>query len=182
MYKLYFLILAITLAACSTPDSRSGVSIASERICSDFIQEINRKHPELKPIATGGGEKDGKITLIGVVFKLESVLTVPKAREYIVSLGETMLTIINSNEDYFIWFHEGQARITNFDNDLIGKATELDCRPDQYVFLAGMSSGDIYYSAENKNFYGSTLIHKESFDEAKRLVNEQRCISDVITH
>ena len=156
---------------CTKKFSRSEVSLTREEICSKCIQVIKEKCPELRPIGTGGGVRDGKITLLGITFKVETVLHLDSARNYIVRTGEEMLRVINSNEEYRDWFQDNQASPSNFDLTIIGQAS--DNHSNNYIYWVSICGGQVCYFVENEDFFGATLTHEETFIEAQKRVQEQ---------
>ncbi|MCH9609968.1 MAG: hypothetical protein S4CHLAM81_11310 [Chlamydiales bacterium] len=194
MEKLIKALLVITVIAsfstgCMKRRPRSKIDLVSEEICSRFIEIMKEKCPELRPNATGGGVKDGKIMLISVVFRDDHPITLLQARSYIVTCGIEMEKIILENPEYLKFFEPDISPIVTFNHAILAPRSES--YPQCSIVQTGMYNGFVGYSIsqleeccspflnEDEPFYGTTRIGRESFEEARLLVQEQqKCIDE----
>ncbi len=153
MEKLIKALLVITVIAsfstgCMKRRPRSKIDLVSEEICSRFIEIVEKKYPELRPIGTGGGVKDGKITLIQIVFKTDELLTLDSARDQVSYLGNTLFQLVASNPEMLEWFgdEEGLRQAILF--FLIGAEPPVeDCL--SYVKCVFLGNGTISYTTSD---------------------------------
>ena len=155
---------------------RSKLDIVSEEIISSFIEIMKEKCPELRPIGTGGGVRDGKITVIGVVFQDDHPITLLQARSYIVTCGIEMEKIILENPEYLKFFDPDVSPVVTFDHAIIAARSEI--YPLCSIVQTSMYQGDIRYRIYEDEDRLPTNILEEPFEEARLLVKEQNCLSN----
>ena len=154
MEKLIKALLVITVIAsfstgCMKRRPRSKIDLVSEEICSRFIEIVEKKYPELRPIGTGGGVKDGKITLIQIVFETDELLTLDSARDQVSYLGNTLFQLVVSNPEMLKWFGD-----------------EENLRQAVLLFLFGAAPPvEDYLSYVNCVFLGNGTISYNTLDD-----------------
>jgi len=124
----------------------------------------------------GGYSRDEKVNLIGITFDANQVMDMTVARDLIVKSITVLLDIINSNpknKEYFEVFPV-TAHIT--DNKIIGGVPQTPPVPDGYIWSVSAKEGKIsYYTRDPYERFGPRFdVHEETFEEAQRIVNQQK--------
>lgn len=171
MFNIILIFILLIISSCSS--KISNVDKISNKIFSEYIPKIKKK---LHPAGLGGGEKNGKISLIDVTFTIEETLNIKKARELIIDASCSLLNIINKNPEYYSYF-ESSNPLHNIHIAIIGKDNKIkDLDFVQFVLLI---NGRIYYKvkAEKPQFPPLVSIHEELFEEAEKIIQAKEFVN-----
>jgi len=168
--KIYILALFF-LASCSSFFQKNEVDLADRRIV-EFAKSV--KDTGLFPVGIGGGidHETGKNKLFSLIFGTnDTISSLEEARVLFVEILESFIDFINND----IQIRESLAVFPVTIENINMSIVCMESRPKD---IADMSNcGQIlYYYAENENpaIIAMDRIHKETFEEAQRIVNQQR--------
>ena len=168
-----FLILALIMftCSCSLYHGRSKIDRVSDRILNQFAKKMN-KEEGLYTVGFGGGQEDGKISLIEISFKIDQVLTLEEGRKLIVNSINELLDIINNNPKNEQFFKEFPASSEIVWISIFGSPPKnLNSNQIEVVSFRGSS---IAYRKEGPNgrYAPYVEVHEETFEEAERALSE----------
>ncbi|MCH9626360.1 MAG: hypothetical protein S4CHLAM123_15570 [Chlamydiales bacterium] len=162
------LVFVSCLIGCS--DSRSECDKISGRILSQLAKQMRKEN--LRAVGSGGGcTTDKKINLVSMVFNYDKILDIKTARSLIVKSTDVLLSIIDKNKQYF------DPLLNYIDVVYVSIIGETPNEP-QEIWGVKIVKGKVYYNIENYKPFpqedGPLLtVHKETFEEAKRILEDQ---------
>ena len=153
------------------PMVRSKREIRRDRLLNQFAKKMN-KEEGLYTVGFGGGQEDGKISLIEISFKIDQVLTLEEGRKLIVNSINELLDIINNNSKNEQFFKEFPASSEIVWISIFGSPPKnLNSNQIEVVSFRGSS---IAYRKEGPNgrYAPYIEVHEETFEEAERALSE----------
>ena len=170
--NILLMLLIPCLTGCTKPKYMSKASETTELILSQYVKNMRKRCPELIPMETGGGVKNGKINLVRVPFKCQEVLQIERARELMLISIEELENTIFSSDEFRSYFDEETLASGCFGNSIIGNSGE---DPNHYIKTVILFGSHIVYTTEKSPGAIAPLIdvYEETLEEARAIVNKK---------
>lgn len=168
------LLLLLSLFTCLTTHvfAINKIDKVLYKTINQFIKQT--ESPNLHAVAIGGGAPTGKIEKFTVYFKCSNTLTLESARSLIVECGNNFISEINNSKH--IKEHVIAFPITSFHIDIGITAKVPEYKAHSYIKAVSCDEGNVYYYAkdENPKEIAWVTVHRETFEEAQRIVMSKR--------
>lgn len=138
-----------------------------------FYTEVKPDGMELIGIGGGINHDNKKEKIIQLTLRTKRILTVGSARSIIVLYLNKFLDILNNKEGIEEYIDSFPFDSENLDITILA----TDCREIQFsqqVNIISAFSNKISYRFSGNPDYPSTTVHKETLEEARRIVAEQK--------
>lgn len=164
-------LISILMIFCQCGNSSTRIGVSSQ-IKREFVEKMQKK--DLRIFGIGGGELNGKTTLISVTFKINKLLSIDEARCLIVDAVSEILNITNKKTDAARFFNEFPVGPNIFDITIIGNSPQIGDL--DHIETVSAARDMIFYYTHDPNpailmYY---TVHKESFEDAKKNVDDQK--------
>ena len=162
--SLFFNFCLITSCSTQPPEERPDYAIIAHNLRVDVGNLLSKKY-NLNFIGFSGSMMDD-VKEIGLSFRCTQKTTIEEARPLVIACAEELLHQVNANEEIRPYLHNYPFESKNISIEIFlcapGKPETLP-----YLDLVGAKRGNIYYYSND-----IMIIHKESYDKAKKIIDE----------
>lgn len=136
----------------------------------------SRKKYGLIAVGTGGSTNiDNKITSFFIAFETNRLITLEETRVLLVENIKALWETINAEKKHTSYYETFPFPIENIEVSIYGQAS---LEPgSEYIYIAhSLKGGMLYYYLPNPKGtnFGMVDFHKETFEDAKRIVDAQK--------
>lgn len=157
------------------PFARCRDRIVREAI-EEFYSEVKLDQMTLIGIGGGINHANQKKNYIELVFATDKGFTVDAARKLMVSYINRFLNILNSKEGIQEYIDVYPFDMAHLEIGFLSRDGEEGC-----VDMISALNNRIYYEFSNASDKPPILVHKETFEEAQRIVAEEKQIESQCT-
>lgn len=167
MRKLIIFFLIILNYSCSGSRMADSDRI-SGKIIKEFAQSI--KNTDLCVVGSGGSDTiDRKIKTVAIRLDYDGTMNIEIARKLVIESSLSLISIINTNPNNKEHFDSFPACIDVIDLAIF--TTDTNDPAEGEISIVDMREGEVDYCVCDHVHYPLLVIHRESFEEACRLVN-----------